>query len=51
MEHQISLRKFSKYSEIDWVSYVDIGPKTQKLWWWFCEKTFDGYETGALLNV
>ena len=28
-----------------------IGPKTQKIRSWFCEKTFDGYSTGTLLNV
>jgi len=37
MEHQISLRKYSKYNNINWVSYVDIGSKTQKIRSWFCE--------------
>jgi len=49
MEHQIILRQFSEYNSL--VSYVDIGPKTQKIRSWFCEKTFDGYSTDALLNV
>ena len=43
MENQISLRKFSEYNSIGLVSYVDIGPKTQKIRPWFCEETFDGY--------
>jgi len=43
MEHQLSLRKFSEYNNIEWVFYVDIDPKTQKIRSWFCEKTFDGY--------
>ena len=46
MEHQFSLRKLSEYNNIDWVSHIDIGPKTQKnevvvLWeniWWLLDR-------------
>jgi len=30
MEYHISLQTFSEYDSIDLVSYIDMGPKTQK---------------------